>query len=183
MVKQETSFTGCVGSQAFRFRTKKSSQTPCFTPVTAVPPQTGSGGHCLEKSLPPQLCGHILKMNVSIQCDFSTALWCCTTKCIGLKLIHTDQLAAGPYPDLTDPATTSMWPHEKSGSGFTSVFLLMAQIPEIDCFQHNTPVQSGCNLSTGQWKQFDKNHLKVVGAHGSEMAGSLLAWFCSCHIF
>lgn len=50
-------------------------------------------------------------------------------------------------------------------SGFTSVNTL----PKIARLPHNKTMQSGCNLPTKQWKQFDKNHLTVEGTGDSEM--------------
>lgn len=51
------SLEGCAGSPALWFCTMNSSRTPlCFSPYNSlVPAQTGSGGHCLEKSPSPPL--------------------------------------------------------------------------------------------------------------------------------
>lgn len=125
---------------------------------------------------PPQLRGQNLEMNVSIQWDFSTALWCRTNH-ISLNLILTDELAAGP-------TITSIQLHVKSISGFTSVTMLSAQLPKIARLLHNKAMQSGCSLSARQRKQFDKNHLTHSCAYKWLWNGrKYLACFCSCHIF
>lgn len=61
---QTFSLEGCVGSAAlwFLYKEQQPNSSLFFPYNSLVPAQTGSGGHCLEKSLPPQLCGLNLKI-------------------------------------------------------------------------------------------------------------------------
>lgn len=69
VVKQETIFIGRRSSFVVLYKEWQPNSSLFFPYNSLVPEQTGSGGHCLENSLPPgpQLCGQDSKMNVSIQ--------------------------------------------------------------------------------------------------------------------